>query len=48
MEVFKNAYVRFQAERVSNIYMLRNLDVTVGGLQFSRLQDRKFWNNQRL
>ena len=25
----------FQVERVSNMYMLRNLEVTVGGLQLS-------------
>jgi len=25
----------FQAERVSNVYMLQNLKVTVGGLQLS-------------
>jgi len=27
--------VKFQAERVSNVYMLRNSKVTVGGLQLS-------------
>ena len=35
MEVFKEAHVKFQAERVSNVYMLQNLKVTVGGLQLS-------------
>jgi len=35
MEVFKEAHVKFQAERVSNVYMLQNLYVTVGALQLS-------------
>jgi len=35
MEVFKEAHVMFQAERVSNVYMLRNSEVTVGGFQLS-------------
>jgi len=35
MEVSKEAHVKFQAERVGNVYMLRNLKVTVGGLQLS-------------
>ena len=35
MEVFKDAHMKFQAERVDNDYMLWNLDVTVGGLQLS-------------
>jgi len=35
MKVFKEIHVKFQAERVSNMYMLRNLEVTVGGLQLS-------------
>jgi len=35
MEVFKKAHVMFQAERVGNVYMLRNSEVTVGGLQLS-------------
>ena len=35
MEVFKEAHVMFQAECVGNVYMLRNSDVTVGGLQLS-------------
>jgi len=32
MEVSKEAHVKFQSERVSNVYMLRNSEVTVGGL----------------
>jgi len=32
MEVSKEAHLIFQAERVSNVYMLRNSEVTVGGL----------------
>ena len=32
MEVFKEAHVIFQAECVDNVYILRNLEVTVGGL----------------
>ena len=35
MEVSKHAQVKFQAERVGNVYMLRNSEVTVGGLQLS-------------
>ena len=35
MEVSKEAHVKFQAERVDNVYMLRNSDVTVSGLQLS-------------
>jgi len=35
MEVFKEAHVIFQAERVGNVYMLQNSEVTVGGLQLS-------------
>ena len=35
MEVSKEAHVIFQAERVSNVYMLRNSEVTVGELQLS-------------
>jgi len=33
MEVFKNAHVNFQAERVGDVYMLRNLEVIVDELQ---------------
>ena len=33
MEVFKEALVMFQAESVSNVYMLRNSEVTISGLQ---------------
>ena len=33
MKVFKDAQVKFQAERVGKIYMLQNSEVTVGGLQ---------------
>ena len=32
MEVFKEAHVMSQAERAGNMYMLRNLEVTVGEL----------------
>jgi len=35
VKVFKETRVMFQAERVNNVYMLRNLEVTVGGLQLS-------------
>ena len=35
MEFLKEAPVKFQAERVGNVYMLRNSKVTVGGLQLS-------------
>ena len=48
MEVFKDAHVKFQAERVGNIYMLRNLEVRVGGLSYPRPQDRRLWDNQRV
>ena len=35
MKVFKDAHVKFQAERVGNVYMFRNSENTVGGLQLS-------------
>jgi len=35
MEVFKDAHVKFQVECVDDVYMLRNSEVTVGGLQLS-------------
>ena len=35
MEVSKEAHVKFQAERVGNVYMLQNSEVTVGVLQLS-------------
>ena len=35
MQVSKVAYVKFQAERIGNMYMLQNLKVIVGGLQLS-------------
>ena len=35
MEVSKEAHVMFQAEHIDNVYMLRNSEVTVGGLQLS-------------
>ena len=35
MNVSKDAHVKFQAEHVGNIYMLRNLEVTVDGWQLS-------------
>ena len=33
MKVYKEAHVKFQIERVSNVYMLRNSEVIVSGLQ---------------
>ena len=48
VKVFKDANVKFQAERVRNIYMLRNSDVTASGFHYARLQDWSLWNNQRL
>ena len=33
--IFKEAHVKFQAERVADAYMLWNLEVTVGRLQLS-------------
>ena len=35
MKVSKEAHVIFQVERVGNVYMLRNSEVIVGGLQLS-------------
>ena len=35
MVVSKEAYVKFQTERVSNVYILQNSKVTVGELQLS-------------
>jgi len=35
MKVFKETHVMFQAQRVDNVYMLRNSEVIVGGLQLS-------------
>ena len=35
MEVSKEAHVIFQAKCISNVYMLQNSKVTVGGLQLS-------------
>ena len=35
MEVSKEAHVKFQAEGVSNVYMLQNSEVTVSELQLS-------------
>ena len=35
MKVFKNAHGKFQAERVGDVYMLRNSKATVGVLQLS-------------
>ena len=32
IEVFKDIQVKFQAERVSNVYMLRNSKVIISGL----------------
>ena len=33
IKVFKESHVKFQAERVGDVYMLRNSEVTVGRLQ---------------
>ena len=35
MKISKEAYVKFKAESVGNVYMLRNSKVTVGELQLS-------------
>ena len=35
IEVFKEAHVMFQAERVGNVYMLQNSKVTISRLQLS-------------
>jgi len=35
MEVLKEAHVKFQADRVGYVCMLRTLEVTVSGLQLS-------------
>jgi len=35
MKVSKKAYMKFQVERVGNVYMLQNSKVTDGGLQLS-------------
>ena len=35
MEVSKEAHVMFQVEHVGNVHMLRNSEITVGGLQLS-------------
>ena len=35
MKIFKEAHVMFQVEHVGNMYMLRNSEVTFGGLQLS-------------
>ena len=35
IKVSKEARVMFQAERIDNLYMLRNSEVTVGELQLS-------------
>ena len=42
MKVFKEARVMFQAERVGNVYMFRNLEVTIGDCSYPRLQDRGY------
>ena len=47
MEVSKEAHVMFQADRVDNVYMLQNSEVTVGGLQLSSALEGWLWNNQR-
>ena len=35
MKVFKEPHVMFQTERVGNVYMMKNSEVTIGGLQLS-------------
>jgi len=35
MKVSKEAHMKFQAEHIDDVYMLRNSDVTVGELQLS-------------
>ena len=35
MDVFKEAHVIFQAKYIGNVYILRNSEVTVSGLQLS-------------
>ena len=35
MKVFKDTHVKFQAEHVGDVYILRNSEVTVGKLQLS-------------
>jgi len=35
MEVSRDAQVKFQAERVGNVYLLQNLEVKVGELHLS-------------
>jgi len=48
MQIFKDAQVKFQADRVGNVYMLQNSEATVDGSSYPRLQDRMLWNKQRL
>jgi len=48
MEVFKDAYVKFQAERVGNAYISRNLDITVGGLQLSSVSRSKVMEKSKI
>ena len=35
MKVFKEAHVKFRAERVRDVYMLRNSELIFGGLQLT-------------
>jgi len=48
MKVSKETHVMFQAERVSNVYMLQNLKVTVDGLQLSSALEVVVVDNRRL
>ena len=48
MQIFKDAQVKFQADRVGNVYMLQNSEATVDGCSYPQLQDRMLWNKQRL
>jgi len=43
MKVFKGIQVKFQAERVRNVYMLRNSKVTIGGMNYHRHQEWRLW-----
>ena len=47
MEVSKEAHVKFQAERVDNVYMLRNSNVTTGGLPNVSTKTNKCTSEER-
>jgi len=48
LTVSKEAHVKFQAERVGNVHILRNSKVTFGGWQLSLLRKWQLWNNRKL